>query len=713
LTIAPTSEIAERRIAVAAYLSALLLGLAMSSYLFPQSAIFASDIRVRPVVGMDAATEVVAQRYFTKDSWRWPLFLIKNLATPEGTNLAFTDGIPFIELGVKVFRRFMPSDFHSVYLWLAICWVAQPMSAVFALRSAGERRLIPSLAVAVIAISMPTLPFRFIHAANCSHFVILIALGFYFQITRNPRMATVISADLLILAALLINPYIMVMVVAVLVAAPLTLLMRGHRTFTRIAFGIGIGLAISAVTAWAIGYGHAIPERGYGYYTMNLLSPVSPAVVSFDGLVSTKDGLYQHFPSEYHGVDATGGQRDGFQYLGLGLILLLLVADFCLNLNDRLTLLRRHGGLVLACVGLTLMALSTKVYAGNRLVLDLPAPGWLSQFRSSGRFFWPVAYTLLIISILIVSRKLTVRWATAVLLLFSALQVVDAEPMYHEVRAAFQRRKEYSINTALFRSLLASHSRLIVWPKYGCGADPHMLEFSELFLLASEVAVPVNTAYVSRFGAMPDCKFPKIPVSVGPGDLWVFLPKWTPAMVVSIADWNSICRLSGTLAICARDLRDRMDLPVPNISALPLGQTVSVGTTGVGRQWLLAGWYDPEPWAVWSEGSLARLAVALAKPTDKSLIFTVRAVAFASRPSSKQRITVSDDGEVIATWEVKDDAVAEYSAVIPARSVHDQTISIDFHIDHPTSPKAEGRGGDTRNIGLALIEFRLDEQNGK
>jgi hypothetical protein len=71
---------------------------------------------------------------------------------------------------------------------------------------------------------------------------------------------------------------------------------------------------------------------------------------------------------------------------------------------------------------------------------------------------------------------------------------------------------------------------------------------------------------------------------------------------------------------------------------------------------------------------------------------------------------VSADGDVIATWEVEDGAVAEYSATIPARSVLDQTIPIDFHIDHPTSPMEEGRGGDGRKIGFALIEFRFDEQ---
>jgi hypothetical protein len=382
------SQVTERRTAVATYVLALFVGLAFTSYILPRSAVFATDTRVRPVLGMDAAAmEVVGQRYFTKDSWRWPLFLTKNLVTPEGTNVAFTDGVPIIELVVKMFRHFLPSDFHSVFLWLAICWIAQPMAAVFALRSAGERRLFPNLAVALIAISMPTLPFRFVHAALCSHFVILIALGLYFQITRNPGLTTVVGADVLILAALLINPYIMYMVIAVLAAAPLTLLIRGDRTGIRVAVGIVVGVAITGVIACALGYCHAVPMSGFGYYSMNLLSPISPAVVSFEGFVHATGGLYHNYEYGFHGVDATGGQYEGFQYLGVGVILLLFVADFCLSLNERLALLRRHGGLVLACIGLTLTALTNKVYAGNRLVLDLPTPSWLLQFRCTGRLF--------------------------------------------------------------------------------------------------------------------------------------------------------------------------------------------------------------------------------------------------------------------------------------------------------------------------------------
>ncbi len=696
LTTGHNSSAAERRTAAATYLLALLLGVAVTAYMLPWRAIFATDIRVRPVYGMDAAMNVVGQRYFTKDSWRWPPLLVKTLGAPEGTNVGFTDGIPLIELLVKLLRHILPPDFHSVYLWLAICWVAQPLAAAFALRSAGERRLLPNLAVALIVCSMPTLLFRFMHSALCSHFFILVALGLYFRITRSARLGTVIGADALMLAALLVNPYIMYMVIACLAAAPLSLLLRRDRAWISVAAGILGGVAITGMSALVLGYGRAIPMSGYGYYTMNLLSPIYPTLAFSGGF-----------------MDATGGQYEGFQYLGVGVILLLLLADFCLGLPERLTLLRRHGGLVIACAGLTLLALSTKIYAGHRLLLDLPNPKWLLELRSTGRLFWPVAYTLVIIGAVIVCRKLPARWAVAALLLFATLQYVESSPMRREVRRVFRSQGGYTVDTALLRSLLATHSKLTVWPKFGCGGDTRTPEFSQLFLLASEVGIPVNMSYVGRFTRMPNCSLSEFPVTLGTRDLWVFIPQLTPAMVASVSDWRSICRQSGVLVLCAQDLRDRTDLPLPIVPTLSLQETVSTAANGPGDQWLLGGWYVPEPWGIWSDGSVAQLAVSLSDATNKPLTFTAWAQALGARPATSQRITVSADRRVVATWDISEGAAGEYTAAIPPRSTSAQPILIEFHVDHPISPSEEGLGPDTREIGFGLSAFRFDEQGHK
>lgn len=693
LTKQPASRLSVDRTAIACYVMALLIGLAIAHYLLPRKAVLAMDIRVRPVYGADAAMNVYSQRYFTKDSWRWPLLQVKTLGAPKGTNVGFTDGIPLAEIVVKIFRRFLPSDFHSVYLWLALCWVLQPVAAVFALRSAGERRLIPNLAIAIIAISMPTLLFRFVHSSLCSHFVILLALGLYFRIMRRARTVTVIWADALMLAALLINPYIMEMTIAVLVAVPISLLARRDPAWKVVTVGIGAGIAVTATVALMLGYGHAVPMPGFGMYSMNLLSPIYPA---------------RAFAKQF--VDATGGQYEGFQYLGIGVILSLLLADFCLSMRERLGLLRRHAGLVFSSVILTFLALSTTIYAGHVKVVQLPTPDALLELRSSGRLFWPVAYALVITGIVMVCRKLSPRWAYVAVLTFAALQYAESAPMRWEVRRTLRERRGYTIDTTLFRSLLASHSQLTVWPTFVCGADVSAPAFSDLYLLASEVAIPVNTSYVGRFTQWPDCHLPKFPITVGPNELLVLVPQWTPGLVVSVVDWYDICRQSGVLVACAQDLRDRKDLPLPAMATPRLGETLSTAANGSGDQWLASGWYDPESWGIWSNGSVAELAVNLPEGGGKPLVFTATAQAFVLHPGSSQRVTVSADGQVVATWNVKDGPPANYTATIPPRSTPAEPILIRFDIAHPASPLEKGTSIDPRKLGFGLMSFRFDAE---
>src|SRR5271167_1476986 len=317
---------------VAAYALALVLGVGITLYMIPLHAIFATDSLAQPVAG-DVALNVIGQRYFIADSWRWQVLVAKPLVTPDGTNIAFTDSIPLVAIPMKLFRHFLPPRFHSIFLWLALCWVAQPVAAVFALRSTGERRLVPSLAVALIAVSMPTLLYRFGHSSMCSHFLFLIALGLYFRITRSAQFGLIVVANVLMMVALLVNPYMMYMVIAVLAAAPLTLLIRGDRSWVRVAGGLIAGVAITGSIALILGYGRALPMPGFGYYSMNLLSPFYPWGSAF-------------FPGLVAPIDATGGQYEGYQYLGIGVLILLWFAAFGTGFRGATTLIRRHGGLV-------------------------------------------------------------------------------------------------------------------------------------------------------------------------------------------------------------------------------------------------------------------------------------------------------------------------------------------------------------------------------
>lgn len=633
----PSTSALRSRPALPIYLLALIIGLSVALYMVPEQSIFAIHTFSHPLSG-DISQNVIGERYYLHDSWRWPLLVAKNLVTPYGTNVAFMDAIPIILIPLKLFRRFLPPGFHAVFLWLALCWIMQPVAAVFALRSAGERRFLPGLAVAVISVSMPTLLFRHNHSALSSHFLILIALGIYFQIVQNQSWRPMLAGAVLMICSLLVHPYIMYMVMAVLAAAPVTLLFRRNPRWISVGASILGGIAVTGILAVLLGYGHAQPMAGFGYYSMNLLSPVYPYGSSI--LRGVKDPL-----------DATGGQGEGYQYLGLGVLFMIVLCDFLLGPREKLGVLYRNVGIAVMCVSLTLLALSTRVYAGHELLLSIGPDNPLLQFRTSGRFFWPVAYLLVIGSVVLICRYLPQRAAWAVLTVVAVLQFAETSQMRRGVRHELRTPQSWVLDTKLLRPLLAENSALSIWPKFLCGADHGAAPFTQVELLASEIALPIDTAYTGRTTTSEPCKAPDLPLQVGTGNLVVLLPPRGAAMSASVEDWRDLCRQIGVLVACSQRLRERSDLPLPGAPEYPANQTLSTAAGGAGVPALGFGWSVPEPWGIWSDGPEAHMVLQADAPPETPLSFTIRARGLAP-PGEPQEVQVWIDGKLSTVWHI-------------------------------------------------------------
>jgi Family of unknown function (DUF6311) len=378
-----TADLPYRKLSCLAYLIALFAGLVLAVTSLSADFIFA---RIGSDAGLsgDVAQHIVGQRYFIADDWRWPPLLTLLLAGQTGgTNIGLTDSIPLMALITKVFRSILPSGFHTIFIWLALCYVLQPICAVSALRSAGERRLLPALTVTTIATCMPALLWRSSHSALSGHFLILLAIGLYFRICADDRGSTWAPSTILLIVSLLIHPYLLLMVAAVLVAAPTTLLLRGDPRWKQAAIVMGTGLLISFAGVDLLGYAGTQSADGFGVYSMNLLSPFYPGRSTlFPGLRSP---------------DATGGQYEGYNYLGFGALLLAGVAGIAVVFRLSAQSVTRHAGLILVCFSLSLLALSNQVYLGRQEIADLGQfPNWVQQFRATGRFFglWDISSSL-------------------------------------------------------------------------------------------------------------------------------------------------------------------------------------------------------------------------------------------------------------------------------------------------------------------------------
>ena len=526
----------------AGYTLAFFVGLAFTAWLVPRRLLAPVNYYDEAAVD-DTGQHIIGQRYFILDQWRIPPLETQLLRWPEGTNIALTDSIPLLAIPAKLLKRVLPPGFHTIFWFLAIAWCLQPVAAVYALRSAGEKRLLPSFAVSVIALSLPTLLQRGLrpHESLCGHFLILVAIGLYFRISRGSKLAAWLGAPALLASSLLIHPYLMAMVAGVLIAAPLSLLIRRDPLRLPASMAFLAAITITAGLALALGYTQEVGVgRGYGLYGMNLFAPVDP----------TGSGIV---PFVSAAMRASGLQSEGYQYLGAGVLLLCLVATISICYRPPKRICARHSGLLIVALGFVLFALSTNVYSGTTLVCHFDhAPGIFNTFRSSGRFFWPVAYLLVIGSITAVMRRLPSRAGVSILLIAAGLQFIDATSLRNRLHAHLRRAVEWQIDRQSLGPLMQHSDRLTLWPRFECAGNIIWdQQYLQVLLLASQYGLRTNTMYTPNPKETGPCRAADvIGQPLEQGELRIILPAASADDLLASNSRDS-CRKIGHLTACA------------------------------------------------------------------------------------------------------------------------------------------------------------------
>ena len=231
-------------------------------------------------------------------------------------------------------------------------------------------------------------------------------------------------------------------------------------------------------------FGNSATASGYGFYSMNMTAPFCGGPI---------------FPCF---TDATGGQYEGYNYLGAGLIMLIpfaILAQWPLVKSW----IRRYPALLLSAILLTMYALSNKIYVGSYKLIEVQLPGWTDvitgTFRSSGRLFWMAGYLILFGVLSAVLRKRS--HLTILLLLFAlVIQWVDTQPRRdHIIFSASQPGKVHFVS---WEKLMNRINTINFYPAFGCGAaDPQ--DYLYLQLIAANSGKHFNTGYSAR--QEPDC----------------------------------------------------------------------------------------------------------------------------------------------------------------------------------------------------------------
>lgn len=284
------------------YLFAVVLGAVIVAVNFPLGAIVGRLPGSLAAMGGDFQQHVIGQLYFLQQPWSWDLLFAKKLDAPYGVNIAMTDSIPLEAILLKILHPLFPDVQQGVSIFLALCWFLQPVTAVFAIRAAGCRRLLTDISAALFASFLPTFLNRFGHVALSAHWLFLLSVGLYFQSVRVERNTVYVWLFALVnVLSFLIHPYLMLMITVMYLAVPLTTYLKSRKRENVISYCIpNICAFFVIVCLWfVLHYRGCSGGGGFGLYSMNIISPFWPSQSSI-------------FPGFSGGIaDATGGQ--GFE----------------------------------------------------------------------------------------------------------------------------------------------------------------------------------------------------------------------------------------------------------------------------------------------------------------------------------------------------------------------------------------------------------------
>ncbi len=194
----------------------------------------------------------------------------------------------------------------------------------------------------------------------------------------------------LLAATALIHAYLLVMVLAIWSADLIQRCWLKQMGIVKALSYFFAGSVCIAIIMWAAGYfmlGAGVGVGGFGVFRMNLLSLIDP-----------DDFFSKLLPDQKGG----SGDYEGFNYLGLGMLGLSLIAAYELLRNVKTRPKARLSPtltpILTICIGFFLYAISNHVAVGPHEIFSYDLPPiighFTNAFRASGRLFWPVYYVI-------------------------------------------------------------------------------------------------------------------------------------------------------------------------------------------------------------------------------------------------------------------------------------------------------------------------------
>tara|TARA_B100000795_G_C22789124_1_gene436058 strand:+ start:208 stop:2352 length:2145 start_codon:yes stop_codon:yes gene_type:complete len=440
----------------------------------------------------DAIADYLSWLYFKNDIWRFPVIGDNpNFGISGSSTLAFSGSIPFLAIIFKSLNFLITGNFTYFGIWIFICFYFQSIISFLLINKLTDDYYY-SLVGSIFFCLSPILFNQIgIHFSLAGQWIII--LSFYFYINENNEKKFLYNIFLIIFSTLVHFYFTIMLLTIYTIFAFCNLLEKKNFLFHTKKILILI-LALLPLM-YVVGYFSIPPQDtlgvGYGYYKLNLLSPIDPSSINSNGSVFWSS-IMPDIPS------ATTGELEGFSYFGLGQLLLILISLF-LFLKKKIFNIKKILPYLLLGLIFLLLSLTHKIDVGKYSLIDLDINryifGILSLVRASGRFFWPIYYFLIFFSIYIISLNFNKRGKILILSLLLIIQIIDiSNGLKNYIFAEAFNKKEYNTKHQIWNDLDQDYET--VSSTYIKNQSIH---FNNIIGFLKESVMPTEIAYIARF----------------------------------------------------------------------------------------------------------------------------------------------------------------------------------------------------------------------
>ena len=570
----------------------------------------------------DMTLEYLGWTFYRYGPWTFPIGLNPNFGLDISSSIIYSNSMPLLAMVFKPLSGMLGEPFQFWGLWILLCFVLQAWMAWKLLGLITKDLWIKSFATGLLLFSPPMFSQIGFHNSTIGHFPILAALYLILRPNQNKR---VLWWSLLLPCTLMIHPYTFAMLVALWLADLLDkLVIQKELSIFQVLLEMVSAFTTTLLIAWQAGYFMNVSpgETGFGMYRMNLLA-------LFDS--SGFDARNWSFLFSLPWV-RSNNNYEGFVYLGLGLIAVLLISlPMMARHYEKLTkLLRGHVFIFLCLICLTLFALSNNIGVGPWTFTVPLSPKLFSIasiLRASARMFWPVFYVIAIAGIYFLIRGYSRKIAITVLAIGLTIQVLDTSGAWLEIKNKINHSGALPVSSLSdpFWVDAAKHYNKVVrvpvwneqaiWEKFANYAAQYQLGTNSVFMgrvdqqkiersnqkikeMLAQGTYDLNTLYIVEDNYVPQfakAMNPQTDLLARFNEINVFAPGWKTCQ-----NCSKINEASQINPVISNDRLTR------------IGERIDLSRFGkYSRVYLGGGWSVPENWGVWSLDKKASLTLPL------------------------------------------------------------------------------------------------------